>query len=158
MLTSDRIAELVRAQYPNAVIETGESGGMPALRVKADEIVGICALIKESLEMNMDYLMSQTAVDRPEEFEVVYHLYSVSAKHYAVLKVSVDKSTPSLPSVYSVWKAADWQECEIYDMFGIVFEGHPDLRRILTDDDFEGFPLRKDYGIVSECEEKSEQE
>jgi len=76
---------------------------------------------------------------------VVYHLYSIPMKHYIVLKVRVGRDDPIIPSVTSVWNAANWQEREVYDMFGIRFEGHPDLRRILTEESWEGFPLRKDY-------------
>ncbi|MHB1457816.1 MAG: NADH-quinone oxidoreductase subunit C [Armatimonadota bacterium] len=85
--------------------------------------------------MDFDYLSSLCAVDLSDRFEMVYHLYSIPMKHTVILKVKLSREVPAIPSVYSVWKAADWQEREAYDMFGIDIEGHPDLRRILLEPD-----------------------
>lgn len=145
MATSERIEQAIRDRFPDAVGESAEILGVPALYVPTDAIVRICAFLKEDPELGFDYLMSLTAVDWPDRLDVVYHLYSIALKHYVTLKVRVGKERPSIPSVASVWKAADWQEREVYDMFGVEFEGHPDLRRILLEQDWEGFPLRKDY-------------
>ena len=146
-LSSEQIEQAVRNRFPEAVEETGEIAGVPTLLVRADAILDICAFLKEEPGLSFDYLMSLTAVDWPAlgGLDVVYHLYSVSLKHYATLKVRAERAKPVVPSVTSVWKAANWQEREAYDMFGIRFEGHPDLRRILLEPDWEGFPLRKDY-------------
>ena len=86
-------------------------------------------------------------VDAAPRFEVVYHLYSISKNHRLRIKVSVEERDCVVDSVVSVWKAANWQEREIYDLLGIEFRGHPDLRRILMSDDWEGHPLRKDYPL-----------
>jgi len=144
-LPTERIEQLIRGEFPDAVLETSEVGGVPTLVVRGEDIVPVCAFLKERGDLGFDYPMSITAVEWPENFEVVYHLYSVPHGHYVTLKVKLPKEKPSIPSVTSVWKGANWQEREVYDMFGIEFEGHPDPRRILTDEDFEGFPLRKDF-------------
>ncbi|HUV03652.1 MAG TPA: NADH-quinone oxidoreductase subunit C [Armatimonadota bacterium] len=144
-LSSEQIEQAVRNRFPESVEETGEISGVPTLLVRADAILDICAFLKEEPGLSFDYLMSLTAVDWPDRLDVVYHLYSILQKHYVTLKVRADRATPVVPSVTSVWKAANWQEREVYDMFGIRFEGHPDLRRILLEPDWEGFPLRKDY-------------
>ena len=145
MVNSERIEQAIRNHFPEAVEETSEVFGVPTLYVHPDAIVDICAFLKENAGLEFDYLMSLSAVDWPDRFDVVYHLYSVSHKHYVTLKSKIGKEQPTIASVTSVWKAADWQEREVYDMFGIEFEGHPDLRRILLEPDWEGFPLRKDY-------------
>ena len=145
MLAPERIEQLLLNQFPEAVEESREISEVSTLTVKANEIVYICAFLKEDAELRFDYLMSLSAVDWPDRFDVVYHLYSIPHRHYVTLKVKVDKQKPLVPSVTSVWKAANWQEREVYDMFGIEFDGHPDLRRILLEPDWEGFPLRKDY-------------
>jgi NADH-quinone oxidoreductase subunit C len=96
----------------------------------------------------MDFLEDLTAVDWPKRnaIDVVYHLFSYRHRHSFVLKVETDRARPSAPTVEGVWKAANWMEREVYDLFGVQFEGHPDLRRVLLPDDWEGHPLRKDYG------------
>jgi NADH-quinone oxidoreductase subunit C len=141
----EQVEQIIRNQFPDAVEQSGEAFGVPVFYVKKDMIVDFCKFLKENPSLQMDYLMSLTAVDWPDRFDVVYHLNSLVNKHYVTLKVKVEKNNPVIPSVTSIWKAANWQEREVYDMFGIKFEGHPDLRRILLDENWEGFPLRKDY-------------
>jgi NADH-quinone oxidoreductase subunit C len=145
MLSSEQIEQAVRNRFPEAVEESAESNGVSNLFIRADSIIVVCAFLAEDPALKFDYLMSLTSVDWPDRFDVVYHLYSIPMKHYIVLKVRVGRDDPVIPSVTSVWNAANWQEREVYDMFGIRFEGHPDLRRILTEESWEGFPLRKDY-------------
>ena len=145
MSNAEQLEQAVRDKFPDAVEESAEICGVPTFTVPAAALVDMCTFLRDDPETGFDYLMSLTAVDWTDRFEVVYHLYSVPHKHYLTLKVKADREQPSVPTVYPVWKAADWQEREIYDMFGIVFPGHPDLRRILMEDDWEGFPLRKDY-------------
>jgi NADH-quinone oxidoreductase subunit C len=147
MLALQTLEQILKARFSDAVEESAEIAGAPTFVIRASDIVGVCALLKETPEFAFDYLWSLTAVDWPDRFEMVYHLYSTTHRHYVILKVKLGRENPSVASVFEVWKAADWQEREVYDMFGVVFEGHPDLRRILTDEDFEGWPLRKDYGV-----------
>lgn len=145
MSNSDEITSAVVERFADAIREQGEILGVPTLYVDAGSIVDLCAYAKSDERLDLDYLMSLTAVDWPDRFDVVYHLYSIRHKHYLTIKVKLDKAEPTIASVTPVWKAANWQEREAYDMFGIEFEGHPDLTRILLEPDWEGFPLRKDY-------------
>jgi NADH-quinone oxidoreductase subunit C len=94
-----------------------------------------------------DYLECITGVDYPDDkkIAVVYHLYSYSKKHRIVLKAFLDREDPAIPTLVNVWSCANWQERECFDLLGVIFEGHPDLRRLLLPDDWEGYPLRKDY-------------
>lgn len=145
MTSPERVEQVLSDEFPGAITESSEVGGVPTFVIGAGDIVRVCGFLKERGDLDFDYPMSITAVEQSDSFEMVYHLYSTVHKHYATLKVRLDKLNPRIESVISVWKGADWQEREVYDMFGIEFDGHPDLRRILTDEDFEGFPLRKDF-------------
>jgi NADH-quinone oxidoreductase subunit C len=100
---------------------------------------------KDLFELGFDMLGMVTAVDRVEFFEMVYRLQSREIHAGIFLKCAVPKNDPRVLSMFDLWPAADWQEREVYDMFGIAFEGHPDLRRIFMPDDWAGYPLRKDY-------------
>jgi NADH-quinone oxidoreductase subunit C len=112
-------------------------------------IAEVAAFLKADPELRFDNLMCLSGVDYPKEtpprMEVVYHLLSYTHGHTFVLKVHLPREDPRLPTVEDTWGVANWHEREAYDMFGIVFEGHCDLRRILLPDDWQGFPLRKDW-------------
>ena len=117
--------------------------------LSSDKILPICQFLHDDPELNFVYVADITAVDYPQRsprFDVVYHLYSIDKNHRIRIKTGVDEGK-SIPSVTGIWKGADWFEREIYDMFGVEFTGHPDLRRILLPDDWEGHPLRKDYPL-----------
>ena len=101
--------------------------------------------MKTDSELQFTSLICLSGIDYEEKMEVVYHLHSLLHNHRVTLKVELSRDKPTLPTVTTVWKAANWHEREAYDMFGIVFEDHPDLRRLLLPDDWEGFPLRKDH-------------
>lgn len=120
---------------------------VPGAVVPAGRLLEICRSARDEAPFLMDYCSLVTAVDRPEsgQLEVVYHLFSMTAYHELMLKVRVPRDDPHLPSVSSIWSAANWHEREAYDLFGITFDGHPDLRRIMMTDDWVGYPLRKDY-------------
>ena len=108
----------------------------------------VCADLKTNPETRFDLLLECFGMDYPERdprFEAVYHLYSIPHGKRLRLKVPLPESDPTLPSLYPVWKAADWFEREMWDHFGFTAEGHPDLRRILCHEAFQGTPLRKDY-------------
>ena len=125
-----------------------ESGTEPAIRIaQPAAIVEICQHLKTAPELRFDCLSNQSGVDYParNEIEVVYHLFSYSLRHTAVLKVSLPRDNPSIPTVSPVWKTAIWQEREIFDLLGVDFPAHPDLRRILLPEDWVGHPLRKDF-------------
>jgi NADH-quinone oxidoreductase subunit C len=139
------------ARFGDAVLELDADGAAPAgdraVRVRPDAIVAIAELVKTDPELAFDCLSNQSGVDYPKrnEIEVVYHLFSYRLRHAAVLKASVSRDNPTMPTVSGVWRTAIWQEREIFDLLGVVFEGHPDLRRILLPEDWVGHPLRKDF-------------
>jgi len=111
--------------------------------VKADDLVEMCRELKEDSGYN--YLRCITGIDRGGQLEVAYNVMNMETKEELILKVKLDPASPSVPTLCPLWKTADWQERETYDLLGIVFDGHPDHRRILLPDDWEGHPLRKDY-------------
>ena len=119
------------------------------LIVAVGDLARVCQCLKEREPFALDYLSNLTAVDYPpDRLEVVYHICSMSQKHGpVVLKVKLPRHDPRLASVTPIWRGAEYQEREVYDLYGVVFEGHPDLRRILMWDGFEGHPMRKDYVV-----------
>jgi NADH-quinone oxidoreductase subunit C len=124
----------------------------PILAVPVSKLVQIASILKTSEGLYFDQLTCITGLDNGEKvgtLEVIYHLNSIPYHHTFAMKVviprSVENGLPQVPTLTSVWKTADWQEREVFDMFGVHFEGHPDLRRILLPNDWEGYPLRKDY-------------
>jgi NADH-quinone oxidoreductase subunit C len=129
------------------------TGLQPALLISPDDIVKVCLELRDNPATYFDFLSCLSGVDYGIEagrFGVVYHLASIPYQTQLVLKVGrehdrTDEALPHFPSITSVYKGADWHEREAYDMCGIYFEGHPDMRRLLMPDDWEGFPLRKDY-------------
>jgi NADH-quinone oxidoreductase subunit C len=118
--------------------------------VPKDALLKVCEYLKEDPETQFDLCACVSGVDDGKDLWVVYHLQSIPRNHRAVLKVNVGRENPSAPSVSALWKTADWHEREAYDMYGIGFEGHPDLRRILLPEDWPGWPLRKDYEFPDE--------
>ncbi|WP_437622557.1 NADH-quinone oxidoreductase subunit C [Sorangium sp. So ce1151] len=117
------------------------------LQVAPEKIEAVCRHLREAPELAFDYLECITGVDYPDlkKIVVVYHIYSYAKKHRVVLKAFLDREGPAVPTLVDVWSAANWQERECFDLLGVRFEGHPDLRRLLLPDDWEGHPLRKDW-------------
>ena len=133
---------------PAAVAEVAEFRGELTISVPREHLRGACDLLRTDPKMQFVHLCDATGVDRfPIEprFEVNYHLVSLHRRERVRLKVRVSTADPVVESVTSVWPTANWHEREIYDLFGVRFEGHPNLRRILMPDDWEGHPLRRDY-------------
>jgi len=118
-----------------------------SLLVQPKDLTSVCRCLKETERFHLDYVANLTAVDYPpERIEVVYHLYSMTHKHGPVtLRVKLDRAKATVDSVTPIWRGAEFQEREVYDLFGVTFTGHPDLRRILMWDGFKGHPMRKDY-------------
>lgn len=144
------IADKIKEKFPHDVLDATEFRGQVSITVKRDRIVDISRYLHDEPDISMNYLSDLCGVDykgRRLRFEVVYNLYSLKYCHRIRIKALVPEDDPSIESVVSIWKGADWHERETYDMFGIVFKGHPDLRRILLPEDWQGFPLRKDYPV-----------
>ena len=115
------------------------------LVVPAESIIDVGKLLKDDPDFSFDSLMCLSGLDWPEYLEVVYHLFSYKHHHRVTLKVHCPKDNPTVPTVSSIWPTADWHEREAFDLLGVKFDGHPDPRRILLPEDWEGHPLRKDY-------------
>jgi len=143
-LSHEEILAKLRERFPEEIADQPEGIDFTVV-VQAQKLPEIAAFLRD--EIGFDYLSNLTSVDHPDHFEVVYHLYSIrNPAPPFVLKVMLeDKENPRLPSVVGVWEGANFQEREVYDLMGIVFEGHPNLERILLWDGFPGHPLRKDF-------------
>lgn len=117
------------------------------LVVPAKDLTAVCRYLKETERFHMDYLANLTAIDYPpDRLDVIYHLYSMEKKHGPImLQVTLPRQQPVVDSVTPIWRGAEFQEREVYDLYGVTFEGHPDPRRILMWEGFEGHPMRKDY-------------
>jgi NADH-quinone oxidoreductase subunit C len=146
-MTVNEIHERLQAEFGDAVGPLSEPKIDPFAMVKAERLVAIASFLKKTPGIQLDHCDDVTALDWPKRntIEVVYHLFSYGHRHGIVLKVEADRAAPVVPSVTGVWKAANWLEREVYDLFGVTFTGHPDLRRLLLPDDWNGWPLRKDY-------------
>ena len=141
-LSGKDIAERIEAELPGSVEETGRD----SVVVKADSLLSVCAFLKDTEGLKFDYLNYVTAVDYYSYFEVVYQMTSMELNHTVVIKVRCrGRENPTVPSVVGLWRTADTQEREIYDLMGIKFEGHPNMKRIFLWEGFPGHPLRKDY-------------
>ncbi len=146
--------EKLQESFPNDIIEVSEYAGQAAVIVRKDRIVEILQFLHDDGELLFDHLADLTAIDwlgkKQPRFEVVYNLFSIRNKQYIRIKAQVSEEDPHIDSVCSIWKTANWLERECHDMFGIIFDGHPDLRRLLMPEDWQGYPLRKDYPLFLE--------
>lgn len=141
-LSGKEIASQIEEQFPDSVVESSEG----SLVVKADALLPVLTFLKDNDTHKFDYLNYITAVDYFSYFEIVYQMTSLEHNHTVVLKTRCyGRENPAVPSVIGLWQAADFQEREIYDLMGISFEGHPNLKRIFLWEGFPGHPLRKDY-------------
>ncbi len=146
-MTTVEIHERLKARFGDEVGPLSEPKIDQYCVVKRERIVEVCRFLAAEAGLEFDFLEDLTAVDWPKKnlIEVVYHLVSYTHRHVFVLKVEADRAAPSVASVEAIWKTANWFEREVYDLFGVDFPGHPDLRRIMLPDDWIGHPLRKDY-------------
>lgn len=144
MTASEIIARLTE-RFGAKILESKLDVINPWAAVEPSAILEIARFLREDEALRMDHLELLGGVDYKDRIEVVYVLYSMEHRHRITLKCRLPRENPQLHTVESVWRAANWHERETYDMFGVVFEGHSDPRRILCPDDWEGFPLRKDY-------------
>jgi len=145
---NERIMEKVKSQFPSSLEGTNEFRGDLTLQIKREDIVRVCEFLKTDAELAFDMVIDLCGADmyRPEgRYEVIYNLYSLKNRKYLRLKVLLDEDDAVIDSVAGVWAGANWHERETYDMFGVKFAGHPDLRRIYMPEEYEYHPLRKDF-------------
>jgi NADH-quinone oxidoreductase subunit C len=139
------ILQRVKSQFGDRVLEISEKKPDPFAVIDPGAIVEVGRFMHEDPELAMDCLSNQSGVDYKDRIEVVYHLFSYARCHGAVLKVKLPRDNPSVATLEGLWKSANWMEREIFDLLGVNFEGHSDLRRILMPEDWIGHPLRKDF-------------
>ena len=154
MASDDGVIEAVKASLGDALLDVKDHVGEITLTVRREEIVNVLKALRDTSGLEYQQLMEMAGVDypdRPERFEVVYHLLSLTKNRRIRVKLSTDEATP-VPSVTGLWPVAGWLEREVYDMYGVTFAGNPDLRRILTDYGFEGYPQRKDFPLTGHIE------
>lgn len=144
------VVEKLKKRFAATVLGSYSFRDESTVIVKKEDIVAVCRYLKSDPDLSFDFLSDLCGVDyigREPRFEVVYHLFSISKHHRIRLKAMVGEGE-KISSVVSVWSTADWHEREVFDMYGIVFEGHPNLIRILMPENWDGHPLRKDYPLT----------
>lgn len=152
-LSGQAIADLVRARFSGSVLAVTEHRGQTVIEVKREDLVEVCRFLHDEPALWFDYLSDVSSVDnlrRPEiplRFESTVYLYSIPHNHRIAVRVRMPEEDPSCPSVSGIWRGANWHERESYDLMGITYTGHPDLRRIMMPDGWSGHPLRKDYPL-----------
>ena len=154
------LGSYIQSLLPGDVLGVALANGELMVTVKRDAIVQVLTALRDDTQCQLHQLIDVCGVDyldRAERFEVVYHLLSMRQNHRVRVKLTTDAMTP-VPSVTSVYSAAGWWERETWDLYGVLFSGHPDLRRILTDYGFEGHPLRKDFPLTGYVEVRYDEE
>jgi len=147
------IVDRLKEKFFSEVVNVEQFRDQVFVSLKREKLLDICRYLHDDPDISMDYLADLCGVDYPDKrhrFEVIYNLYSIKYGHRLILKALLQEDDLTIESVVSVWKGANWHEREACDMYGIVFSGHPDLRRILMPEDWEGYPLRKDYPLKSD--------
>lgn len=143
-MTSDQLAEKIISLIPSAT--QVENCQIPTFFIPSDKILESATKLKDNPETSFDYLFCLTGMDWEDSLGIVYHIESTKFNHQAVLKIKTeDRNNPEFDSVCGVWKTAEFHEREVFDFFGIKFTNHPDLRRMFLDEEWQGYPLRKDY-------------
>ena len=140
-LSGSQIMEILKGSFGDSIVEVGSG----SLLVKSGALLDIAAFLKNTTGLEFDFLSSITGTDYKGCFELVYHLESFKHNRSLILKVRCPKDEPAAPSLTRLWQGADFQEREIYDLLGVSFSGHPNMKRIFLWDGFEGYPLRKDF-------------
>jgi len=153
-MESMAIADRLQARFPEEILQRFSFHGQNGVGIRPARVVEILGWLRDSEETQMDHLRSLCGVDNARRkngglgrFEVVYNLYSISLRHEIRLRAQLADAEPCIDSVVSLWPGANWLERETYDLMGIRFNGHPDLRRVLLPEDWEGHPLRKEYPL-----------
>jgi NADH-quinone oxidoreductase subunit C len=139
--------ERLRARFGERVISADNEAKDPWILVDPAAIAEVCEFVRDDPELRCEALSNLSGVDYKAQgwIEIVYHLYSYANRHYVILKVRTPRDAAEVPTLEGVWKAANWLEREVYDLLGVIFTGHSDLRRLLLPEDWVGYPLRKDF-------------
>ncbi|MBI1853997.1 MAG: NADH-quinone oxidoreductase subunit C [Planctomycetes bacterium] len=142
----------IKTKFPDAIVEENTTNRDPYLKLKPEAILLVCRFLRTDPRLLMDYLACLSGCDygTSHPLAVVYHVESIRFKHTVVLRVDLPRDHPVIESVTLLWRGANWHEREAFDLYGIEFSGHPNLKRILCAEDWVGFPLRKDYQYPTE--------
>lgn len=141
----EALSALLTQAYADFDAQIAAAVDEPTLTVKPQDVPLICRIARQTPAIDCGYLRCLSVVDYGERLEVNYHLFSLDKRHKFVIKTSVSPDAPNVPSVVSVWRGADWFEREAHDLFGVIFDGHPDLSPLLLYEGFDGFPGRKSF-------------
>jgi len=148
---NEKVAENLFAEFGRDLFEVNEFRGELTVIVPPDRIVEVCTFLKDDPDLCYNVLADLCGIDMytpSKRFGIIYNLFSLSRNHRLRLKTFVHEEDPRISTVSGVWSTANWHEREAYDMYGILFDGHPDLRRMYMPDDFEYYPLRKDFPLM----------
>jgi len=147
-MTPQEIQDALKAKFGDAVLESKLDASQPWIKIAANKAKSIGFFLRDEPSLQFDFMSCLSGVDYNDgNLGIVYHLFSMAHSHKIVLRANTPKDNPHIQSVSEVWGTANWHEREAFDMFGIYFDEHPDLRRILCPDDYPGFPLRKDFKV-----------
>lgn len=147
----EKILEKLKSRFASAILSVNEYRGELTIVIRPSDIRNVCMLLRDDAELRFDSMRDLCGADyyRPDErYEVVYNLYSIQSNFRLRLKVRIDEKNIHIDSVSDIWQTANWHERETYDMYGIIFDGHPDLRRMYLPEEFEYHPLRKDFPLM----------
>lgn len=142
-MTNEELKSTLGELIPSAAFEEG--GEWINLYVPLEEWKPVARQLRHHPSLQLDYLFCLTCIDWKTHFTIVYHLSSTAVRHNIVVKVKADRNNPTIETVSDIWRTAEFHEREVYDLFGVTFLHHPDLRRLIMPDDWKGWPLRKDY-------------
>ena len=144
-MTATEILEYLKVAFPDAGFALDETEPEPLIVVPREHLQKVAQFLRDDEKLHFECLMCLSAIEMDDELHTVYNLYSMKHSHKVSLRCKVSKEDPVIPTVTFIWRTAEWHEREAYDLMGIIYDGHPDPRRILNPDDWEGHPLRKDY-------------
>ena len=154
---SDQIRDFLQSRFGDAILGEDNFRDQQSFAIKPEVVFDICQALLEDRDLDFRYLADITSVDwygddeaQNGRFEVIYNLYSLKHKYRLLLKARVPEVKPEIQSLTSIWQSANWLEREVWDLMGISFTGHPDLTKILTPDDLDGHPLRRDFPLTYE--------
>ena len=150
-MSDTKFIDLIKSKYADLVLDSHNFRGDQTVTIDKGSIHAVSQFLRDDPELSFDFLMDITAVDyidkKEKRFEVVYHFYSLKNNNRVRVKAPVDEESCEIDTITDLWKTTDWYEREIWDMYGINFKGHPNMKRLLLYEEFKGHPLRKDYPI-----------
>ena len=150
-ILNEKVLQRLKTKFPDAILEAAEFRGELTVVILKERIVEVCKFLKEDSELRFDFLADLCGIDMKtpsRRFGVIYNMYSYMNKYRLRVKTFAEEEHPKVQTVTGIWETANWHERETFDMFGIIFEGHPDLRRMYMPDEFEYHPLRKDFPLM----------